>query len=209
MNIRNCNFMKKLNLAIVLSYVWLLAGCSVTTKLTSPLPVNISAAKTDEAIGLYIPDASKQYVWKGNINVATYNVEFGNALEANAKHALSKVFRDVSVIDHFPPASTTGERAVSVEIEDAQVSPGALTFLSTSADVRLKAIIAEGGQAVGSPISVQGQAEASPGAMGANPILGMNQAAYDGALQEASEKAMTSALEQLIDAISKQHRAAR
>jgi hypothetical protein len=140
---------------ILLGFIELLAGCSVTTKLTSPLPVNISAAKSDEAIGLYIPNASKQYVWKGNINVATYNVEFGNALEANTKHALSKVFRDVSVIDHFPPPLTSGGRAISVEIEDATVSPGALTFMSTSADVRLKAIIAEGGKAVGNPISVQ------------------------------------------------------
>jgi hypothetical protein len=45
--------------------------------------------------------------------------------------------------------------------------------------------------------------------MGANPIFGMNQAAYDGALQEASEKAMTSALEQLVDAITKQRRKTR
>jgi hypothetical protein len=208
------------------SLIWTLAGCSVTTKLTSPLEIKNFDAKSNEAIGLYIPDASKQYIWKGNIHVVPYNVEFGNALEPNAKHALSKGFREVTLIDQLPQPSATNSgfsRIISVEIEDADVSPGAMTFMSTSANIRLKAIITENGKVVGQPISVQGNSDSSPKFKVVNSdgsidpeinrtmaMLDIQQtaqnadAAYYKALQQAAEKAMSSALEQLVDAVIRQ-----
>ncbi|MEQ1560239.1 MAG: hypothetical protein ABL933_15055 [Methyloglobulus sp.] len=253
MDAKNRRLLSKVCLIALFNLVWLFAGCSgITTKLTNPLPIKDFGAISKDAIGLYIPDASKQYIWKGNINVVPYNVEFGNALEPNAKHALSKAFREVTVIDHMPQVTTATSgfsRIVSVEIEDADVSPGALNGMSTSADIRLKAIITESGDVVGKPISVQGHADSASTSdtVGTNPrkfeydynthspIDGIDppiddvaaglrageaainlvqsglktDADYYLALQQASEKAMSSALEQLVEAVIKQSKTTR
>lgn len=194
---------KRLLGAIVLLAASTLAACAVTTKLQSPLEIKDFSKKSNDAIGLHISAASKQYVWNGNINVIPYSVEFGNALEPNAKHAFGKAFRQVVLIDRFPtPTSSQGgpERAVSLEIAYADVSPGALTFSSTRAVLQLKAILAKGSQIEDQAILVEGSAEASPGVLGAIPLLFINQVAYDAALQEASELAMKDALEKIVEA---------
>ena len=184
--------------------VGLNTGCGVTTKLQYPLPIKDFAVKKNETIALYIPDQSKTNVWKGKININPYSVEFGNALEPNAKYALSKVFSEVVVVDKFPPppvSAASPKRAVLIEISGANVAPGAMTFSSTSSSLNLKATMSQGGQIRGEPMSVQGTASASPGVMGAIPILGLNQLAYNKALQKSAEGAMTKALEELVDAI--------
>ena len=191
-------------LGVLITVIALLPACSITTKLTNPLPIKEFGVANNEVIGLYVPEASRNYVWKGNINITPYSVEFGNALEPNVKYALSKIFREVVLVDVFPvPALSTKDvmRSVSVEIETAKVSPGALTFSSTSAELRLKAIFSKAGQIEGDPILVLGRATASAGGAGYIPLL--NQVAYNAALQKAAEQAMTDALEQLVDEIIK------
>lgn len=187
-----------------------LLGCAVTTRLAAPLPIKNFGEMKDETIGLYVSDASRTYVWNGHINVAAHHVEFGNALEPNAKHALSRIFRKVVVLDKFPPNTSAHHdltRAVSVEIKHANVTPGALTFSSSSAQLDLTAVVAHGGRVEGNSLLVQGRAEASPGIMGAIGPLYSNQTAYYVAIQKAAELAMVNALEQLVDLINQRDKA--
>ena len=182
----------------------LLVGCSTTTKLRSPLPIRNFDKISDEVIGLYIPEESKHYVWRGNINVTKYNVEFGNALEANAKHALSKIYSEVVPIDHFPldPLPNNGiTRALSLEIARANVSPGGATFSTSSAELQLRAELASDSQLEREVIVAEGKGDASPGAAGCIPLFFINNIAYNKALQKANEQAMAHALDRLIDAI--------
>jgi len=182
----------------------LLIGCSPSSKLRSPLPIRDFNNISDKAIGLYIPQASKTYVWRGKINITSYSVEFGNALETNAKNALSKIYPNVLPIDHFPLDPLPNNeiaRALKLEIAGANVSPGGMTFSKSSATVELRAELACSDRLETKVITASGNGEASPGAMGCIPLFFLNQVAYNKAVENANELAMTNALERLIEAI--------
>ena len=106
------------------------------------------------------------------------------------------------LIETFPTSQARDGRplrAVSVEITGSKVSPGALTFSATGAVLRLQAKVAVGSEIDAAPLEIEGRGEASPGALGAVPILFMNQVAYDRALQKVCEVALQDALEKLVD----------
>jgi hypothetical protein len=176
---------------------------TITTKIQSPLPIKNLGISSEENVMLHIPEASRAYIWKGEINVIDYHVEFGNALEPNAKYALSKYFKDVTIIDKPMSASKSMNitNTVTMEIETASVNPGSLTFTSTESEIKIKTILTKDGKADGNDFSVLGRGSASPGILGLIPII--NQIAYNNALQNASERAMTNALEKIMDEIIK------
>jgi hypothetical protein len=103
------------------------------------------------------------------------------------------------ILERFPPSRAPIPRvALDIAIKGTDVSPGQMTFLSTSATVDLEARLAVDGVVQAEPIEASGEGEVSPGFVGAVP--GANQGAYDSALQEACELAMGDALEKLVDA---------
>lgn len=195
---------KKLKPIILLILAFPILNCAVATKIQSPLPIKNFDTSDGGSIFLHIPEASRKYIWKGEINIIDYSVEFGNALEPNAKYALSKYYKDVTVIDTIVSSTkSTGNTGttVTIEIENAFVNPGSLTFLPTQSQIKTKALLSKGGKQDGEEISVQGIGSAAPGILGIIPIV--NQIVYDNALQHASEQAMTDALERIIDEIIK------
>jgi hypothetical protein len=148
---------------------------------------------------VHVSPAARSYEETGWVNVVRYRVDFGDSLEANVADAFGRAFSEVAIADEFPPMGAKSPRlAFDVEIAGSDVSPGMLTFLSSSAEVSLRARIAVDGVTQPAPIEVQGHASASPGGLGALP--GPNQGAYDQALQIACEGAMRDALEKLVDA---------
>jgi hypothetical protein len=195
---------KKLKPVILLILAFPILNCAVATKIQSPLPIKNFDSSNGESVMLHIPEASRTYIWKGEINIIDYSVEFGNGLEPNAKYALSKYYKDVTVIDSvILPAKSTGNNAttITIEIEKAFVNPGSLTFMPTQSQIKTKALLSKGGKPEGEEISVVGMGSASPGILGLIPLV--NQIVYDNALQYASEQAMTNALEKIIDEIIK------
>ena len=139
-------------------------------------------------------------MWKGRINVVPYTVEFGDTFEPNVRYALERAFGRVMMLDSFPPGgSGAPQYSVSVWISDADVSPGALTFMSSSAAVHLEAEVATGTLVHDRRIEVEGIWESSPGAAGLDVGLGQNQVAYEATLQSACEGAMREALWRLIE----------
>jgi hypothetical protein len=180
----------------------LLAGCAVTTRLSSPLDIRLVEGGRKDGIGLHIPEPTRSYVWRGRINVVPYRVEFGDGLEPNAVDALSRAFGEVTMLETFPPSSELSpEYSISLHILGAQVSPGLLTFSSTTAELQLKALVAKRAVVHEAPIRVTGRWESTPGAEGFNIQGARNQVAYEQALQDASEGAMANALAQLVEAL--------
>jgi len=178
-------------------------ACGPQIKLSSPLTMKEYDKRVRVPMALHVPDDSRRYVETGHINVVQYKVYFGDALEANAAHAFSAAFDGFTVLDQFPPAKAPLPRlAIDVAIQSTNLSPGALTFMSSSATVDLKGTLAVDGVVQAEPIAVTGKGEASPGALGAvpGPFGGPNNGAYDQALQAACELAMGDALEKLVDA---------
>lgn len=184
-------------LALLLSLLGL--ACGPEIRLSYPLTSKRYDSRLALPIGLHISDAARSYVTKGHINVVGYQVDFGDSFEANAAHAFGAVFDGVKVLDRFPPAGPDAPRlALDLDIADADVSPGALTFMASHARVELRAKLAVDGAVQEPPIDVTGNGEGAPGALGAAPIV--NQNAYDSALQKACESAMGDALQKLVDA---------
>ncbi len=159
---------KKQN-AILLILASHFLNCAVVTKIQSPLPIKNFDSSNGESIMLHIPEASRTYIWKGEINIIDYSVEFGNGLETNAKYALSKYFKDVTVVDTIvSPSKSTGNSGTTIiiEIEQASVNPGSLTFLPTQSQIKTKALLSKHGKQEGEEISVLGVGSAAPGILG-------------------------------------------
>lgn len=182
---------------ITIVLLLLTSACSSTYTLRNPVPLEGVPEQVSASVTYHVPSTAKNFSYKGNLNIQSLVVEFGPSLENTIRDALSLQFSNVS------PQSSNAEEPdtplMTTEFGLVSVSPGALTFSSSSARVELIVNFQRGGRSQSITKQFIGEATVEPGVAGALPIPGLNDSAYNAALRRACELALSRAVEKAVD----------